>query len=139
MLQINSPGGEVTAGLAIYDTIRYLDANVATVGLGLAASMGAFLLSSGTRGMRRASANCEVLIHQPLGGAQGQASDIIIAANHIARVRDRLNRILAENTGKPLKRIQKDTDRDTVLTAEEAVAYGLIDTVIPVKRQRALV
>ena len=89
--------------------------------------------------MRRASANCEVLIHQPLGGAQGQASDIIIAANHIARVRDRLNRILAENTGKPLKRIQKDTDRDTVLTAEEAVAYGLIDTVIPVKRQRALV
>ncbi len=139
VLQINSPGGEVTAGLAIYDTIRYLDANVATVGLGLAASMGAFLLSSGTRGMRRASANCEVLIHQPLGGAQGQASDIIIAANHIARVRDRLNRILAENTGKPLKRIQKDTDRDTVLTAEEAVAYGLIDTVIPVKRQRALV
>ncbi len=137
VLQINSPGGEVTAGLAIYDTIRYLDANVATVGLGLAASMGAFLLSSGTRGMRRASANCEVLIHQPLGGAQGQASDIIIAANHIARVRDRLNRILAENTGKPLKRIQKDTDRDTVLTAEEAVAYGLIDTVIPVKRQRA--
>ena len=139
VLQINSPGGEVTAGLAIYDTIRYLDANVATVGLGLAASMGAFLLSSGTRGMRRASANCEVLIHQPLGGAQGQASDIIIAANHIARVRDRLNRILAENTGKPLRRIQKDTDRDTVLTAEEAVAYGLIDTVIPVKRQRALV
>ena len=139
VLQINSPGGEVTAGLAIYDTIRYLDANVATVGLGLAASMGAFLLSSGTRGMRRASANCEVLIHQPLGGAQGKASDIIIAANHIARVRDRLNRIIAENTGKPLKRIQKDTDRDTVLTAEEAVAYGLIDTVIPVKRQRALV
>ena len=139
VLQINSPGGEVTAGLAIYDTIRYLDANVATVGLGLAASMGAFLLSSGTRGMRRASANCEVLSHQPLGGAHGQASDIIIAANHIARVRDRLNRILAENTGKPLRRIQKDTDRDTVLTAEEAVAYGLIDTVIPVKRQRALV
>lgn len=139
VLQINSPGGEVTAGLAIYDTMRYLDANVATVGLGLAASMGAFLLSSGTRGMRRASANCEVLIHQPLGGAHGQAADIIIAANHIARVRDRLNRILAENTGKPLKRIQKDTDRDTVLTAEEAVAYGLIDTVIPVKRQRALV
>lgn len=136
VLQINSPGGEVTAGLAIYDTMCYIDANVATMGLGLAASMGAFLLSSGTRGMRRASANCEVLIHQPLGGAQGQAADIIIAAEHIARVRERLNRILAENTGKPLRRIQKDTDRDTILTAQQALEYGLIDTVIQSKRSQ---
>ena len=128
---INSPGGSVTAGMAIYDTMNYIDARIRTVGLGMCASMGAFLLSAGTYGMRHATENCEILIHQPLGGAQGQASDIIIAANHIERTRARLNRILAENTGKPMKTIQKDTDRDRIMTAEEAKEYGLIDVVIP--------
>ncbi len=131
ILQINSPGGSVQDGLAIYDTMNYVDAKIATVGLGMAASMGAFLLSAGSRGLRRATANCEILIHQPLGGASGQASDIIIAANHIAETRARLNRILSENTGKSIKTIQKDTDRDNVMTAEAAVKYGLIDYVIP--------
>ena len=130
-LQINSPGGSVADGLAIYDTMNYIDARIRTVGLGMCASMGAFLLSAGTYGMRHATENCEILIHQPLGGAQGQASDIIIAANHIERTRARLNRILAENTGKPMKTIQKDTDRDRIMTAEEAKEYGLIDVVIP--------
>ena len=130
-LQINSPGGSVSDGLAIYDTLNYIDAKIRTVGLGMCASMGAFLLSAGTRGMRTATENCEILIHQPLGGASGQASDIIIAANHIERTRARLNRILSENTGKPVKTIQKDTDRDTIMTAEEALRYGLIDVVIP--------
>lgn len=130
-LQINSPGGSVADGLAIYDTLNYIDATIRTVGLGMAASMGAFLLSAGTRGMRCATENCEILIHQPLGGASGQASDIIIAANHIERTRDRLNRILAENTGNTVRRIQRDTDRDTIMTAEQAKQYGLIDFVIP--------
>lgn len=131
-LQINSPGGSVSDGLAIYDTMCYIDAKIATVGVGLAASMGAFLLSAGTRGMRRATENCEILIHQPLlNGVGGQASDIIIAANHIERTRLRLNRILSDNTGKPLKTIQKDTDRDNAMTAAEALAYGLIDEVLP--------
>lgn len=132
-IQIDSPGGNVSDGLAIYDTMNYIDAKIATVGLGMCASMAAFLLSAGTRGMRRATENCEILIHQPLGGAQGQAADVIIAANHIGRVRDRLNRILAENTGQTLKKIQKDTDRDTVMSAADAMAYGLIDEVIPSK------
>lgn len=131
IMQINSPGGSVSAGLAIYDTMNYINARIVTVGLGMCASMGAFLLSAGTRGMRSATENCEILIHQPLGGASGQASDIIIAANHIERTRSRLNRILAENTGKPIRTIQKDTDRDRIMTANEALAYGLIDTVIP--------
>lgn len=130
-LQINSPGGSVSDGLAIYDTLCYIDADIATVGLGMAASMGAFLLSAGTRGLRRATHNCEILIHQPLGGVSGQASDIIIAANHIERTRARLNGILAANTGKPIKTIQKDTDRDNVMTAKEALEYGLIDVVLP--------
>ena len=129
-LQINSPGGSVSDGLAIYDTMNYIDAKIRTVGLGMCASMGAFLLSSGTKGMRTATQNCEILIHQPIGGASGQASDIIIAANHIERMRTRLNNILAANTGKPVKRIQKDTDRDTILTADEAKEYGLIDVVV---------
>lgn len=129
-LQINSPGGSVSDGLAIFDTLNYIDARIATVGLGMAASMGAFLLSAGTKGLRKATRNCEILIHQPLGGAQGQASDIIIAANHIGRMRDRLNRILSDNTGQTLRTIQKDTDRDTILSAEEAKVYGLIDTVL---------
>ena len=134
-LQIDSPGGSVSEGLAIYDTISYFDAKIATVGLGMVASMGAFLLSAGTRGMRRATENCEILIHQPLGGASGQASDIIIAAKHIERTRDRLNRILSANTGRSLATIRKDTDRDTIMTAATAKEYGLIDYVIPGKNK----
>ena len=130
-LQINSPGGSVTDGLAIYDVMNYVDAKIRTVGLGMCASMGAFLLSSGSCGMRTATENYEILIHQPLGGASGQASDIIIAANHIERTRARLNRILSENTGKTIKTIQKDCDRDKIMTAYEALQYGLIDIVIP--------
>lgn len=134
-LQINSPGGSVTAGLAIYDTMNFIKARIVTVGIGMAASMGAFLLSAGSRGYRRATENCEILIHQPLGGAQGQASDIIIAANHIERTRRRLNEILADNTGKPMRVIQRDTDRDKIMTATEAQQYGLIDGVIPSKNK----
>lgn len=131
IIQINSPGGSVSAGLAIYDTMNYIKARIVTVGLGMAASMGAFLLSAGSKGYRRATKNTEVLIHQPLGGAQGQASDIIIAANHIKRTRENLNRILSENTGKPIRVIQKDTDRDFTMTAQQALEYGIIDEVIP--------
>ncbi len=131
IMQINSPGGSVSAGLAIYDTMNYIKARIVTVGLGMAASMGAFLLSAGSKGYRRATENTEVLIHQPLGGAQGQASDIIIAANHIKRTRENLNRILAENTGRPLRVITKDTDRDYTMTARQALDYGIIDEVIP--------
>ncbi|MBO7377291.1 MAG: ATP-dependent Clp protease proteolytic subunit [Clostridia bacterium] len=134
-VQICSPGGSVSAGLAIYDTLNYVEARIITVGLGTCASMGAFLLSAGSYGYRRATENCEILIHQPLGGASGQASDIIIAADHIRRTRDRLNRILSENTGKPVKTIAKDTDRDKIMTAKEALDYGLIDTVIPSKNK----
>ena len=130
-LQINSPGGSVSAGLAIYDTMNFIKARIVTVGIGMAASMGAFLLSSGSRGYRRATENCEILIHQPLGGAQGQASDIIIAASHIERTRRRLNEILADNTGKSIRVIAADTDRDKIFTAEQALNYGLIDAVIP--------
>ena len=130
-LQINSPGGSVTDGLAIYDTLNYIKAKIRTVGLGMCASMGAFLLSAGTHGMRTATENCEILIHQPRGGASGQASDIIIAANHIKRTRERLNRILSENTGRSLAKIQRETDRDNIMTAAEALKYGLIDVVIP--------
>ncbi len=131
IMQIHSPGGSVSAGLAIYDTMNYIKARIVTVGLGMAASMGAFLLSAGSKGYRRATENTEVLIHQPLGGAQGQASDIIIAANHIKRTRENLNRILAENTGRPLRVITKDTDRDYTMTARQALDYGIIDEVIP--------
>lgn len=131
ILQINSPGGSVSAGLAIYDTMNYSKARIVTVGVGMCASMGAFLLSAGSYGYRRATENCEILIHQPLGGAQGQASDIIIAAKHIQRTKDTLNRILSENTGKPIETIEQDTDRDNIMTAAEAKAYGLIDEVIP--------
>ncbi len=134
-IQINSPGGSVTAGLAIYDTMNFVAADIVTVGLGMCASMGAFLLSAGTKGKRKATKNCEILIHQPLGGAQGQASDLIIAAEHIKRTRDRLNRILAENTGKNVEEIATDTDRDNIMTADEACDYGLIDVVIPNKNK----
>ena len=128
-LYINSPGGSVSAGLAIYDTMQYIHCDVSTICIGLAASMGAFLLSSGARGKRFALPNSEIMIHQPLGGAQGQASDIKIHAEHILRTKEKLNRILAANTGKPLELIERDTDRDNFLSADEALAYGLIDRV----------
>ena len=132
-LYINSPGGSVSAGLAIYDTMNYIKCDVSTICIGLAASMGAFLLSSGAKGKRFALPNAEVMIHQPLGGAQGQASDIKIAAEHILRTKAKLNKILSENTGKDIATIERDTDRDNFMSAEEARAYGLIDRVF-VKR-----
>ena len=134
-IQINSPGGSVTAGFAIYDTMNYVKARIVTVALGCAASMAAFLLSAGSKGYRKATENSEILIHQPLGRAEGQASDIIIAAEHIKKVREKLNRILAENTGQTYETICKDTDRDYILTAQEALEYGLIDYVIPSKNK----
>ena len=130
MLYINSPGGSVTAGFAIYDTMQHIRADVSTICLGQAASMGAFLLSSGAKGKRLALPHSRVLIHQPLGGAQGQATDIEIQANEILRIKKSLNSILSSNTGQPLKKIEKDTDRDYIMTAEEAVEYGMIDKVI---------
>jgi len=130
MLYINSPGGSVTAGFAIYDTIRHIRADVCTICLGQAASMGAFLLSSGTPGKRMALPHSRVLIHQPLGGAQGQATDIEIQAAEINRMKKVLNEILANNTGQSLKKIERDTDRDYIMSAEEAVAYGMVDKVI---------
>ncbi len=128
-LYINSPGGSVSAGLAIYDTMNYIKCDVSTICIGMAASMGAFLLSSGARGKRFALPNSEIMIHQPLGGAQGQASDIKIAADHILKTKSKLNNILALNTGRPIEEIERDTDRDNYLSAEEARAYGLIDAV----------
>lgn len=127
---INSPGGSISAGMAIYDTMNYIKCDVSTICMGLAASMGAFLLSSGQKGKRFALPNAEIMIHQPLGGAQGQASDIKIHADHILKIRDKMNRMLAEQTGKPLKTIERDTERDNFMSAEEACAYGLIDKVI---------
>ncbi len=135
---INSPGGSVTDGLAIYDTINSLECEVRTICVGLAASMGAFLLSAGSKGMRLALPHSEILIHQPLGGAQGQASDIIIAAKHIEHTRKTLNSVLAMNTGKSVKQIAKDTDRDNTMTAEQALAYGLIDGILQPKKIKAL-
>jgi len=129
-LYINSPGGSVTAGMAIYDTMNYIKSDVSTICVGMAASMGAFLLSGGAKGKRMALPNAEIMIHQPLGGAQGQATEIQIAAEHILKTKKKLNEILAANTGKPLEEIEKDTDRDNWLDAEEAVSYGLIDKVI---------
>ena len=129
-MYINSPGGSVTAGMAIYDTMNYVKCDVSTTCIGMAASMGAFLLSSGAKGKRYALPNAEVMIHQPLGGAQGQATEIQIAAEHILKTRERLNRILAENTGQPLEGISRETDRDNFMSAEEAKAFGLIDEVI---------
>ncbi|AYY65839.1 ATP-dependent Clp endopeptidase proteolytic subunit ClpP [Staphylococcus hominis] len=129
-LYINSPGGSVTAGFAIYDTIQHIKPDVQTICIGMAASMGSFLLAAGTKGKRFALPNAEVMIHQPLGGAQGQATEIEIAANHILKTREKLNRILAERTGQNIETIQKDTDRDNFLTADEAKEYGLIDHVM---------
>ena len=134
---INSPGGSVSDGLAIYDTINSLECEVRTMCVGMAASMGAFLLSSGSKGMRFALPNSEILIHQPLGGAQGQASDIIIAAKHIEHTRKRLNGILAMNTGKDVKQIARDTDRDYIMTAEEARDYGIVDGVLMPEKIKA--
>ncbi len=128
-LYINSPGGSVSAGLAIYDTMNYIKSDVSTICIGMAASMGAFILSSGQKGKRFALPNSEIMIHQPLGGAQGQASDIKIAAEHILRTRQKLNSILAENSGKPIEVIERDTDRDNYLSAQQALEYGLIDRV----------
>ena len=130
---INSPGGSVTAGLAIYDTMNFIKCGVSTICIGMAASMAAFLLSSGEKGKRFALPSSEIMIHQPLGGAQGQASDIKIQAEHILSIKKRLNEILAKNTGKPVERIEIDTDRDNYLTAEDALSYGLIDKIF-VKR-----
>ena len=129
-LYINSPGGSVTAGMAIYDTMQYIKCDVSTVCIGMAASMGSFLLSGGTKGKRFALPNAEIMIHQPSGGAQGQATEIQIAAEHILRTKKKLNEILAANTGKLLEVIQQDTERDNFMSAEEAKEYGLIDEVI---------
>ena len=129
-LYINSPGGSVTAGMAIYDTMQYVKCDVSTICIGMAASMGAFLLSGGTKGKRYALPNAEIMIHQPSGGAQGQATEISIVAEQILKTRHKLNTILAENTGQPLEVIERDTERDNYMTAEEAKAYGLIDEVI---------
>lgn len=129
-IYINSPGGSVTAGMAIYDTMNYIKPDVSTICVGLAASMGAFLLAAGKKGKRYALPNAEIMIHQPLGGARGQASDVKIHAEFLLKTRDRLNKILSENTGKPLEQIEKDTDRDNFMIAEEAVKYGLIDQVM---------
>ncbi len=129
-LYINSPGGSITAGMAIFDTMQYIKPDVSTICVGMAASMGAFLLNAGAKGKRYALPNAEVMIHQPLGGTRGQASDIKIHAERILAMRDKLNTILSERTGQPLERIQKDTDRDNFLSAEQAVEYGLIDEVI---------
>ena len=129
-LYINSPGGSVTAGMAIYDTMQYIKCDVSTICMGMAASMGAFLLSGGTKGKRFALPNAEIMIHQPSGGAQGQATEIRIVAEHILKTKKKLNEILAANTGQPLEVIEADTERDNYMSAEEAKAYGLIDQVI---------
>ena len=136
-IYINSPGGSVTAGMAIYDTIQYIKCDVSTICVGLAASMGAFLLASGTRGKRYALPNSEVMIHQPLGGAQGQATDVYITAKHIMKTKENLNRILSENTGQPLSKIETDVDRDYFMSAIEAKEYGLVDKVIDKRTSKA--
>ncbi|MBQ3552578.1 MAG: ATP-dependent Clp endopeptidase proteolytic subunit ClpP [Clostridia bacterium] len=131
---INSPGGSISDGLAIYDTMQYLKCEVSTICIGMAASMGAFLLAAGAKGKRFALPNAEIMIHQPLGGAKGQASDISIAAKHILRTKDLMNRILSERTGQPIERIEADTDRDNFMTSKEALDYGIIDKIIPPRR-----
>ena len=132
-LYINSPGGSITSGMAIYDTMNYIKCDVCTICVGMAASMGAFLLSSGAKGKRMALPNAEIMIHQPLGGMQGQATDIKIHADRIIRIKEKLNKLLAEQTGKSLKTIEKDTERDNFMTAQEACEYGLVDKVITKK------
>lgn len=129
-MYINSPGGSVTAGMAIYDTMQYIKCDVSTICIGMAASMGSFLLAAGAKGKRMTLPNSEIMIHQPMGGTKGQASDIKIQADHILFIRNRMNRLLAEMTGQPLETIERDTDRDNWLTAEDAVKYGLVDKII---------
>ncbi len=133
-LYINSPGGSVSAGLAIYDTMQYIKCEVSTICVGLAASMGAFLLAAGAKGKRKALPNAEIMIHQPSGGAQGQATDIHIHAEQILRIRQRLNEILAERTGQPVEKVSLDTERDNYMSAEQARAYGIVDEIIPARR-----
>lgn len=132
---INSPGGSVTAGMAIFDTMNYIKCDVSTICVGLAASMGAFLLAAGTKGKRYALPNSEIMIHQPLGGASGQASDIAIHAEQILKTKAKLNKILSENTGKPLEQVEKDTDRDNFMSAEEAKTYGIVDKIFYARNQ----
>ena len=132
-LYINSPGGSVTAGMAIYDTMQYVQCDVVTICIGMAASMGAFLLAAGTKGKRKALPNSEIMIHQPSGGARGQATDVAIHAEHIIATKNKLNAILAELTGQPVEKIAADTERDNFMTAEEALQYGIIDEIIPPK------
>ncbi len=131
---INSPGGSVSAGLAIYDTMQYIKCDVSTICVGMAASMGAFLLAAGAKGKRRALPNSEIMIHQPSGGASGQASDIAIHAEHILKIKNKLNSILAKRTGQPIERVAADTERDNYMSAEQALEYGLIDEIIPPRR-----
>ena len=133
-LYINSPGGSVTAGMAIYDTMQYLRCPVSTLCIGMAASMGAFLLTAGAKGMRRILPNAEVMIHQPLGGAQGQATDIAIHAEYIMKIKKKLKTILAQRTGQPLEKVEADTERDHFLSAEEALAYGIVDEIVAPRR-----
>ncbi len=133
-LYINSPGGSVSAGMAIYDTMQYIRCEVSTICVGMAASMGAFLLAAGAKGKRRALENAEIMIHQPSGGAQGQATDISIVAEHIQKIKNRLNGILSQRTGQPLEKVQADTERDNYMTAQEARDYGLVDEVIAPRR-----
>lgn len=133
-LYINSPGGSITAGMAIYDTMQYIRCEVATMCVGMAASMGAFLLAAGAKGKRRALPNAEVMIHQPSGGARGQATDIAIQAKRLIATKEQMNRILSERTGQPLERVAADTERDNFMTADEALAYGIIDEIIPPRR-----
>lgn len=133
-LYINSPGGSVSAGLAIFDTMQYIKCEVATICVGLAASMGAFLLAAGAKGKRKALPNAEVMIHQPSGGARGQATDIAIQAEQIVKTKERMNRILSARTGQPYERVAADTERDNYMTAEDALAYGIIDEIIPPRR-----
>ena len=134
MLYINSPGGSITAGMAIYDTMKYVKCEVSTICIGMAASMGAFLLSAGAKGKRKALPHAEIMIHQPLGGASGQATDILIHAERIKQIKKKMNELLSQHTGKPLKTIEKDVERDHFLTAEQALEYGLIDEIIAPRR-----
>ena len=133
-LYINSPGGVITAGMAIYDTMQYVKPDVATICVGMAASMGAFLLAAGAKGKRYALPNAEIMIHQPLGGAEGQATDVLIHAEHMRFIKQRMNEELAKNTGKPVKTVEKDTERDNFMTAEQALKYGIIDEIIAPRR-----
>jgi ATP-dependent Clp protease protease subunit len=134
MLYINSPGGSISAGMAIYDTMKYLKCEVSTLCIGMAASMGAFLLAAGAKGKRKALPNSEIMIHQPLGGAEGQATDVLIHAEHMRFIKQRMNEELAKNTGKPVKTVEKDTERDNFMTAEQALKYGIIDEITPPRR-----